>query len=114
MLEQTTNQAIILSNDSNPNPLWLDEDLVLASRYKRNFEDLVENLFGTKLIKLYSSQDLIICNGLMKWLKSNQMTCIHGLGKQCHRLCDIDIPIYNQIVNFDILNDHEPNLIIDL
>jgi hypothetical protein len=33
-----TNQAIILSNDSNPNPLWLDEDLVLANRYKRNLK----------------------------------------------------------------------------
>jgi hypothetical protein len=26
-----TNQAIILSNESNPSPLWLDEDLVLAN-----------------------------------------------------------------------------------
>lgn len=33
----TTSQAIILSNDFNPNPIWLDEDFVLASRYKRNF-----------------------------------------------------------------------------
>jgi hypothetical protein len=23
-----TNQPIILSDDSNPNPLWLDEDLI--------------------------------------------------------------------------------------
>jgi len=30
----TTNQAIILSNDSDPNPLWLDEDLVLSRKYK--------------------------------------------------------------------------------
>jgi hypothetical protein len=73
-----TNQAIILSNDSNPNPLWLDEDLVLANSYKRNSEDLIENLFGTELIKLCSSQDLIICNGLKKWPNSNRMTCIHG------------------------------------
>jgi hypothetical protein len=67
-----TNQAIILSNDSNPNPLWLDEDLVLANSYKRNSEDLIENLFGTELIKLCSSQDLIICNGLKKWPNSNR------------------------------------------
>jgi len=39
----TTNQDIILSNDSNPNPLWLDEDLVLIRRYNRNSKDLVEN-----------------------------------------------------------------------
>jgi hypothetical protein len=29
-----TNQATLLSNDSNPNPLWLDEDIFLANRYK--------------------------------------------------------------------------------
>jgi hypothetical protein len=36
-----TNQAIILSNDSNPNPLWLDEDSILANSYKRNYEYLL-------------------------------------------------------------------------
>jgi hypothetical protein len=70
---------------------------------------LIKNLFGTKLIKLCSSQDLIICNGLMKWLKSNQMTCIHGIGSSVMDYVISDIPIYNQIVNFDLLNDHEPN-----
>lgn len=48
----TSNQAIILSNISNPNPKWLDEDLELICRYKRNSEDSSEKLFGTKLIKL--------------------------------------------------------------
>jgi hypothetical protein len=104
-----TNQAIILSNDSNPNPLWLDEDLVLANSYKRNSEDLIENLFGTELIKLCSSQDLIICNGLKKWPNSNRMTCIHGLGSSVVDYVISDIPIYNQIVNFDLLDDHEPD-----
>jgi hypothetical protein len=47
----TINKAIILSNDSNPNLLWLNDDLVLAI-YKRNSRDLIENLFGTKLIKI--------------------------------------------------------------
>jgi hypothetical protein len=28
----TTNQGIILSNDSNPNILWLDEDLFFTNR----------------------------------------------------------------------------------
>ena len=36
----SSNQAILLSNHSNPNPLWLDEDLTLASRYKISSEDL--------------------------------------------------------------------------
>jgi hypothetical protein len=75
-----TNQSIILSNDSNPNPLWIEEEIVLANIYKRNSEDLIENLLGTELMKLFSSQDLKIFNGLNKWSNSNKMTCIHGLG----------------------------------
>lgn len=65
-----TNQDIFLSNDSNPNLLWLGEDHVLTSTYNINFEDLTENLFGTELVKLCSSQDIIICNGIIKWPKS--------------------------------------------
>ena len=60
----SSNQAILLSNYSNPNPLWLDEDLTLAGRYKRSSEDLGDNLFGFELAKICTSQDLIICNGL--------------------------------------------------
>jgi hypothetical protein len=62
-----TNHATILSNDSKPNLLWLDEDLVLANRYKRNSKESTENLFCTELVKLCGSQDLIICNRVMKW-----------------------------------------------
>jgi hypothetical protein len=102
-----TNQAIILSNDSNPNPLWLDEDLILANRYQRNLEDLTENLYGTEIINIWISQDIIICNGLMKWPKYNQMTCIHGLGSSVVDYVILDILVYNQIVNFDILNNYE-------
>jgi len=65
-----TNQYNILSNDSNYNPLWLDEGLVLANRYTRNSKDMTKNLSGTDLIKLCSSQNIIICNDLMKWSKS--------------------------------------------
>jgi hypothetical protein len=56
------------------------KSLVLSNSYKRRSEDLIENLFGIELFKLYSSQDLIIHNGVMKLPNSNQMTCIHGLG----------------------------------
>ena len=49
------NQTILLSNYSNPKHLWLDEDLELANRYKRSYEDLGENLFGSKLAKFCSS-----------------------------------------------------------
>jgi len=87
----------------------LDEDLVLSNSYKRSSEDLIENLFGTELVKLCSSQDLIICNGVMKWPNSNQMTCIHGLGSSVVDYVISDIPVSNQITTFDLLNDHEPD-----
>ena len=97
-----TKQATLLSNESNHNPLWLDEDLVLSNSYKRSSEDLIENLFGTELVKLCSSQDLIICNGVMKWPNSNQMTCIHGLGSSVVDYVISDIPVSNQITTFDL------------
>jgi hypothetical protein len=42
----------------------------------------------------------------MKRSKSNQMTCIHGLGSSVVDYVVYDIFIYNQIVNFGILNKH--------
>jgi hypothetical protein len=102
-----TNQSTLLSNDSNHNPLWLDEDLFLANIYKRSSKDLTENLFGIALVNIYNSQDLIIFNGVMKWPKSNKMTCIHGLGSSVVDYVIFDIPISNQIINFDLLNYHE-------
>jgi hypothetical protein len=45
-----TKQYALLSNDSNHNPLWLDEDLVLSNSYKRISEDIIENLFGIELV----------------------------------------------------------------
>jgi hypothetical protein len=75
-----TKQDTLLSNDSNHKILWIDEDLVLSNSYKNSSKDLIENLFGTELVKLYNSQDLIVCDGVMKWPSSNQMTCIHGIG----------------------------------
>jgi hypothetical protein len=104
----TTNQAILLSNDSNHNPLCIVEDLILANRYNRNSENLTENLFGIELVKLCSFQDLIICNGVMKWPNSNWMTCINGIGSNVVDYVIYDVPISNQIINFDLLNDHDP------
>ena len=105
----SNNQAILLSNHSNPNPLWLDEDLTLASQYKRSSEDLEDNLIGLELVKICSAQDLIICNGLKKWPNSSQMICIHGLGISVVDYVIFDLPLYNKIINFDILDDHEPD-----
>lgn len=67
----TSNQAIFSSNASNPNPIWLEKDLSLANDLKIISTYLIENLFGFELIKLCSAQDLIICNGLMKWHDSS-------------------------------------------
>jgi hypothetical protein len=44
----------------------------------------------------------------MKWKNYNRMTCIHGLGISVMDYVILDILVYNQIVKFDILNDHEP------
>jgi hypothetical protein len=46
----------------------------------------------------------------MKWPNSNQMTCIHGLGSSVIDYVISDIPVSSQIENFDLLNDHEPNV----
>ena len=105
----STKQATLLSIDSNHHPLWLDEDLVLSNSYKRSSEALIENLFDTELVKLYISQDLIICNGVMKWSNSNQLTCIHGLCSSVVDYVIFDILVSNQIATFDLLNDHEPD-----
>ena len=69
-----------------------------------------EIFFGSKVIKLYSDQYLIIFNVIMKWPNSGQMTFIHGLSSIVVDYFIYDIPLYNQIIKFDILNDHEPNL----
>jgi hypothetical protein len=45
----------------------------------------------------------------MKWPKSNMMTCIHGLGSSVINYVISDIPIYKQIVKFDLLGDHKLN-----
>ena len=36
------------------------------------------------------------------------MTYIHGLGSNMVDYVISDLPLYNKIINFDILNDHKP------
>ncbi len=108
--QTSSNQAILLSNYSNPNPLWLDKDLTLASTCNRSFEDLGENLFGFELVKLCSNQGLIICNSLEKWPNSSHMSCIHGLDSSVVDYVISNIHFYNKIIiSVDILSDHDPN-----
>jgi len=94
----------MLCNKSNRNPLWLDEDGHLANRFIRKSEDISENLFGTELLKICSSQDLIICNGINKWPLSGQMTCSHGLGSSVVDYEISNIHVLNHITNFELLN----------
>jgi len=89
--------------------LWLDEDGHLANRFKRKSEDIIENLFGTELLKLCSSQDLIICNYINKWPLSSQMNCSHGLGSTIMDYAISDIHVLNHITNFELLNGYESN-----
>ena len=37
------------------------------------------------------------------------MTCIHGLGSSIVDYVISDISLYNDIINLDVLNDHEPD-----
>ena len=37
------------------------------------------------------------------------MTNINGLGSSVVDYVISDLPLYNEMINFDILNDHEPN-----
>ena len=74
------NQAIILIIFSNANILWLDEDYALASKYNRSSADVGDNVFGSKIVKLYNAHNLIICNGLIKCPNYIQITCTRGLG----------------------------------
>ena len=37
------------------------------------------------------------------------MACIHGLGRSVVDYVISDLPLYNEIINFDILDDHEPD-----
>lgn len=43
----------------------------------------------------------------MKWLKSNQITCIHRLSNSFIDCVMFDILVYKKVVHFNILNDHE-------
>ena len=43
----------------------------------------------------------------MKWPNSSRMNCIHGLGSSVVDYVISDIPLYNEIINFDILINHE-------
>ena len=105
----SSNQAILLSNYSGPNPLWLEEDLELDNRYKRSYKYLGENLLSSELVKFCSAQDLIVCNGLTKEPNSSHMTCIHGIGCGVVDYVISDILIYNKLIDFNIFNDHEPD-----
>lgn len=95
--------------DPFPTPLWLDEYCDLASKLKINLEYIIENLFVNKLIKLCSSQYLIICNEIYKRPTFVHMTCIHGHGNNVVDYAISDTQVLNCLVNFDLLNDHEPN-----
>jgi len=44
----------------------------------------------------------------MKWEKPSWMTCIHGLSNNVMDYVISNILLYNHIVNFDLLNNHEP------
>ena len=52
--KKPNSQVVLLSNDSNSNPLWLDEDIALSNIYQISSEYLGDNLFGSNPINLCS------------------------------------------------------------
>jgi hypothetical protein len=58
-------------------------------------------------MNLCSSQDLIMCNGLMKRINYNKMNCIDGLGSSVMDYVVSNILLYNQVIKIDLLNDHD-------
>lgn len=99
----------MLSNYYNLDQLWLDEDGNLYNQFKRNSEDIIENLFNIELLKNCSSQDLVIRNEINKWPLSHQMTCFHGLGSSVMDQSIFDTHFLDRIKNFELLNRHEPD-----
>ena len=85
-------------------------DWNMISPDTKNSKDLGGKLLSFEPIKICSSQYLIACNGLIKWPKYNWMTCIHGIGTSVVHHLVSNIPIYNQIVKFDILINHKQGL----
>lgn len=76
--------------------LWLDEEIISAEKYRRNYEDFTNNFFGIDLVKIWSYQEQIIHKGIMKWSNSNHMTCIHRIGISVVHYVVFDIYISNQ------------------
>ena len=83
--------------------------LIQLKGYKRSYEDLGENLFGSELVKFCSAQNLIICNGLTKWPNFSRMTCIHGLGNSVVDYVIYDISIYNKLIDFNVFKEYDPD-----
>ena len=102
-------QATLLSKVSMLNPRWLDKGPDLHCWYKVIFSYLGEILFSSELIKICSTQYLISCNRKMKWPKSSHMTCIHGIGSVVVDYDIFNIPLYNKMINLNILKYYEPN-----
>ena len=106
----SSNQFIILINYSSLDLYWLDEDPALDCHYKSSFVDLGENMFIFDLVKLCSAQDFIICNSLMKKPNYLQMNFMHGIGSRLVDYVISNIPLYNIMINLDILNTPEVEL----
>jgi len=98
----------MLNSNSNPNPLWLNKEGNLANRLKRNSQDIIKRLFGTKLLKHFSSKDLIISDGSNKCPLSGKMNCFHGVGSSVMDYAISDTHVLNRIRKFELLNRYEP------
>jgi hypothetical protein len=107
-------QASILCCKEDRNPIWLTEErnhqCIRVSKDNKS-----SNLFGEQLLTLCGAFDLVICNGLARWVKSGNFTCNTYNGASVvdyaicsHGLCEImeEVVIGKQLSKLKY--DHRP------
>jgi hypothetical protein len=104
----------ILHCKEDCNPIWLTEER--NHQWTRVSEDNKScNFFGEQLLTLCGAFDLIICNGLARWVNSGNFTCNNYNGESVvdyaicsHGLCEKmeEFLIGEQL--WELKSDHKP------
>jgi hypothetical protein len=85
-------QVNILHCKEDCNPIWLTEKI--NHQWTRVSEDNKSyNLFGEQLLTLFGAFDLVICNGLARWVNSCNFTCntYNGASVVDYAICSHDL-----------------------
>jgi hypothetical protein len=110
----TCEQASILRCKEDYNPIWLTKER--NHQWTRVLEDNKRyNFFGEQLFTFCGAFDLVICNGLAKWVNSSNVTCNTYNGASVvdyaicsHGLCEKmeEVLIGEQL--WELKYDHKP------